>query len=214
MWLLRYILSAGVPGANSFGWVFPRGELRNPDEGADAWCTRDFLYFPLLDESVLFFSLFLSLTSYKMTPRSYCVVFFYLPVGGTLSSCGFAPSFSPPLPTAAGIVEEVCFDRIKCNFRVPSTAFSLERLSAKPISCYKLWMELMRSAGRRDFYIPEATLWALFSHTCAHLTFESYLMKSIVSVQILLSYFINKKNYNTKDYLFENVKYLIKIALF
>jgi len=139
-----------------------------------------------------FFSLFLSLTSYKTTPRSYCIVFFYLPVGGTLSSCGFAPSFSPPLPTAAGIVEEVCFDRIKCNFRVPSTAFSLERLSAKPISCYKLWMELMRSAGRRDFYIPGTTLWASFSHTCAHLTFESYLMKSIVSVQILLSYFINK----------------------
>ena len=107
------------------------------------------------------------------------VVFFYLPVGGTLSSCGFAPSFSPPSSTAAGIVEEVCFDRIKCNFRVPSTAFSLEHLSAKPISCYKLWMELMRSAWRRgDFYIPGATLWASFSHACAHLTSETYLMKT------------------------------------
>lgn len=143
----------------------------------------------------------LSFASYKTTPRSYRVVFFYLPVGGTLSSCGFAPSFSPPSPTAAGIVEEVCFDRIKCNFRVPSTAFSLERLSAKPISCYKLWMELMRSAGRKgDFYIPEATLGASFNHACAHLTSESYLMKTIVSQYTFYYHasYTNKKLYYEK----------------
>lgn len=114
---------------------------------------------------VRFPSLSLSLASYKTMPRSYTprVVFFYLPVGGTLSSCGFAPSFTPPSTSAAGIVEEVCFDWIKCNFRVPSTAFSLERLSAKPISCCKLWMELMRSRRRRrDFYIFVVTLRALY----------------------------------------------------
>lgn len=156
----------------------------------------------------LFLSLYLSLASYKTTSRSYRVVFFYLPVGGTLSSCGFAPSFSPPSPTAAGIVEEVCFDRIKCNFRVPSTAFSLERLSAKPISCYKLWMELMRSAGRReDFYIPGVTLWASFSHVYTHFTrakviyYECYCINSN-SILLLVCFTNERNNYNTKRFSF------------
>lgn len=132
------------------------------------------------------------------------VVFFYLPVGGTLSSYGFAPSFFPPSSTATGIVEEVCFDRIKCNFRVPSTAFSLERLSAKPISCYKLWMELMRSAWRRgDFYILGATLWASFSHACAYLTFETYLMKTYL-IEGPLLYFTNEKDRNMKTVIRKN----------
>lgn len=82
---------------------------------------------------------------------------------------------------AAGIVEEVCFDRIKCNFRVPSTAFSLERLSAKPISCCKLWMELMPSKkGEGDekttrfLHSSRDIIWALSSRshtTCV----QSYL---------------------------------------